>query len=367
MSDALYERYKDALRRGHVAALRGRQDAALAAYGEAAKLAPDRPLPLVGIGNVLAGMGKHSEALTAFDAALDRAPADEVALRGRADALVATGDRAGAADALDRLAAALDASGRPSEALDAARRALELAESRSRRAGVKAMVARITQSGPAGDPRVSETLSRALGILEDRVLGRHKSGGASTSEDVAAATEDGTATGPAADPGGAADEAAVLTAPTEANAGHADEPGAAATAPASQPEPAPEPEPEPAPPPFDPVAAMAAVEDAAASGAGPATRELALAASSRHRAAGQLHAALDVCYLALATSPADPGLHLTLAELYLDLGWRSIAVEKLVLLSRLAELGDDTDTRERLCAVVSARLPDEPALVSLCA
>ena len=57
MSDALYERYKDALRRGHVAALRGRQDAALTAYGEAAKLAPDRPLPLVSIGNVLAGLG----------------------------------------------------------------------------------------------------------------------------------------------------------------------------------------------------------------------------------------------------------------------------------------------------------------------
>ena len=48
MSDALYERYKEALRRGHVAALRGRDAAALEAYSEAARLAPDRALPLVG-------------------------------------------------------------------------------------------------------------------------------------------------------------------------------------------------------------------------------------------------------------------------------------------------------------------------------
>ena len=186
MSDALYERYKDALRRGHVAASRGRQDAALAAYGEAAKLAPDRSLPLVGIGNVLAGIGKHTEAVAAFDAALERVPADEAALRGRADSLVATGDRVRAAETLDRLAAALDANGRTPEALDVARRALELAESRSRRDGVKAMVARVSQSGTGGDPGVGETLSRALGILEDRVLGRnrHEAGAADLAEPV---------------------------------------------------------------------------------------------------------------------------------------------------------------------------------------
>ena len=330
MSDALYERYKEALRRGHVAALRGRQDAALAAYGEAAKLAPDRPLPLVGIGTVLAGLGKHPEALAAFDAALERAPADEGALRGRAEVLIATGDRVRAAETLDRLAAALDASDRPSDALDAARRALELAELRERRAGVKAMVARLTQSGPPGDPTVSETLSRALGILEDRVLGR---GRAAVSED-------------------ATDGAPTATAQAKAEPGIVEEPA---------------PPPEPEAPPFDPVAATAAVEDAAAAGDGEATRELALAAATGHRAAGQLYAAIDVCYLALATSPADGGLHLTLAELYLDLGWRSTAVDKLALLARLAELGDDTDTRDRLCTLVAARLPDDQRLTALCA
>jgi thioredoxin-like negative regulator of GroEL len=327
MSDALYERYKEALRRGHVAASRGRSEAALTAYGEAAKLAPDRPLPLVSIGNVLAGLGKNPEALAAFDAALERAPTDEAALRGRADIQIATGDRVGAAETLDRLAAALDASGRPSDALDAARRALELAESRSRRAGVKAMVARLSQAGAHGDPRLSETLSRAMGILEDRVLGRGPKAAPEPPTDMSA--EPAVAPEP---------EAAIEEVPAE-----------------------------PEPPPFDPVAATAAVEDAAASGDAIATRDLALAASTGHRAAGQLHAAIDVCYLALATSPADAGLHLTLAELYLDLGWRMIAVDKLVLLGRLAELGEDTETRTRLCAVVASRLPDDPALASLCA
>jgi len=335
MSDALYERYKDALRRGHVAALRGRQDAALGAYGEAAKLAPDRPLPLVGIGNVLAGLGKHPEALAAFDAALERAPTDEAALRGRADALVASGDRAGAADTLDRLASALDANGRPSDALDAARRALELAESRGRRAGVKSMVARLTQSAPPGDPTVSETLSRALGILEERVLGRGRGEASAATDGVAdAATE-------------------VEETPL----------GIAAVAQPAEPEP----EPVPAAPPFDPVAATAAVEDAAASGDAAATRELAEIATAGHLAAGQLYAAIDVCYLALATNPADPGLHLSLAGLYLDLGWRSTAADKLALLAQLAELDGDAATRTRLCAVVAERMADDPRLTALCA
>ena len=50
MSELLYEQYKDALRRGHVAALRGRLDVAAAAYREASTIAPDRALPYVGPG-----------------------------------------------------------------------------------------------------------------------------------------------------------------------------------------------------------------------------------------------------------------------------------------------------------------------------
>ena len=51
--EALYERYKSALRIGHVAAVRGRHEAAVAAYAEAAALAPDRPLPHASMGRAL--------------------------------------------------------------------------------------------------------------------------------------------------------------------------------------------------------------------------------------------------------------------------------------------------------------------------
>jgi hypothetical protein len=92
-----------------------------------------------------------------------------------------------------------------------------------------------------------------------------------------------------------------------------------------------------------------------------------LSAARAHRRAGRLAAALDACYLAIGLAPADPELHLLLTEIYLDRGWRSQAADKLVLLSRLAELDEDPATRERLCAIVAARLPDEPRVAELCA
>ena len=326
MSEALYERYKDALRRGHIAALRGRSEAALKAYGDAARLAPDRALPLIGVGTVLTKLGKHAEALTAFDSALERAPSDETALRGRADALAAVGDRVGAASTLDRLAGALDAANRHSDAMDAARRALELAESRSRRATVRSMVAKLTAE--ASDPAVAAALSLALGVLDGRVGGEPHAGEIVSRQNGAGGPD-----------------------------GHAPEP---------EPEPQPEPEPPPRPP-FDPAEAFAAVEDAAAGADPDVTRQLALVATVGHRAAGQPLAAIDVCYGALATSPADPGLHLALAEVYLDYGWRSAAAEKLALLARLADLADDPVTRQRVCEIAAARLPDEPRLAAICA
>ena len=279
----------------------------------------------MGIGNVLAGLGKHTEALAAFDAALERAPTDEAALRGRADVLVATGDRVRAAETLDRLAAALDASGRLAGGLDAARRALELAESRGRRDGVKAMVAE-RLPGRAWRSGRGEALVSAM-----RLLDRGRPPRASAVAEVRSASA---ATTRRRRPSGRRE-------PAEPDRRR-----------------------------------RAAVRSGRRHGRGRerrrrgdavATRELALAAAAGHRDAGQLHAAIDVCYQALATSPADPGLHLTLAELYLDLGWRTTAADKLVLLARLAELGDDGDTRTRLCAVVAARLPDEPRLATLCA
>ncbi len=120
-------------------------------------------------------------------------------------------------------------------------------------------------------------------------------------------------------------------------------------------------------PPFDPGLATERVEVAAAAGDPSATLELALEASTGHRLGGWQAAAIDACYLALAGNPADPALHLALAELYLDRGWRSIATEKLTLLARLSELTGDLATRARICEVASIRLPDEPRLAAICA
>ena len=75
---------------------------------------------------------------------------------------------------------------------------------------------------------------------------------------------------------------------------------------------------------------------------------------------------MDACYQALAILPSDPDIHLLLAELYLDRGWRGPAAEKLVLLGRLAQLTDDAETRTRLCELAGARFPDDARLSAVC-
>jgi tetratricopeptide (TPR) repeat protein len=318
MSEALYERYKEALRRGHVAAMRGHHAAAIEAYSEAARIAPDRALPLVSLGAILTKLGKTTEALATFDAALDRAPSDEAALRGRADVLLARGDRAGSAEALDRLALALDAAGRLPEATDAARQALELAESKSRRRSVMSMIERLRADD---DPRAATALGLALGVLEGRALDPADGLVARDAQDESAPDRDESE----ADAEGIA---------------HAAEP-------------------------FDATDATAQVEAAAEAGDPDLTVTVALAAAAGHRAAGGVGAAIDACYLALGVSPTEPRLHLALAELYLDRGWRPLAVDKLVLLRRLAELSDDATTLEAVAGISASRLGDEPRLASV--
>ena len=314
MSEVLYEQYKDALRRGHMAALRGRLDAAAAAYREAARIAPDRALPHVGLGGVLTRLGRSDEALAAYDAALERAPSDEGAMHGRADVLAAVGRRSEAADTLDRLAINLEREGRLADACDVARRALELAESRGRRQQVGALVARLRAAAP-GDTAAADALERALGVL-DSVPGL---------EPLPAAA-DGT------DP---TDVAAPVV-----------------------------PQPPAAP---DPTLLTLALEESLEAGDLEEARRRALVAAIGHREVGQFHAAMDACYEALAILPSDPDIHLLLAELYLDRGWRGPAADKLVLLGRLSQLTGDGTTRGRLCYLAAARFPDDPRLAAVCA
>ncbi len=91
MSDPVSIRYKDALRRGHLAVVKGRPREAIGHYQEAAELVPDRPLPFVAIGNIYLRMQEPKAALKVFDQALERSPSDVEAMKGKAAALAAGG------------------------------------------------------------------------------------------------------------------------------------------------------------------------------------------------------------------------------------------------------------------------------------
>ena len=343
---SLYERYKDALRRGHVAALRGRNEAAVDAYGEAASIAPDRALPHASIGGILAKMDRLDDAVAAYDRALALAQRDENALRGLADVQLRTGRRTDAAATLDRLADSLDAAGRLADATDAARRALELAESRARRRQVEGFASRL-RTASSGDEGAQRALDQALRLLEP--AGPVDDDGAASDESEGAPERVGESDRGEAGP--AAEIGAEPESPSET---------------AAEAETVPEPEPVPEPAGLG-IALGAAAEAALHAGDFAAAHDGLLAAARAHRRAGRLSAALDACYLAIGLDPSDPDLHLLLTELYLDRGWRSQAVEKLLLLGRLADLDGNRAVRDRLCVLVTERLADEPRVADLCA
>jgi Tfp pilus assembly protein PilF len=402
-TNSLYERYKDALRRGHVASLRGKHEAAIGAYSEAAGIAPDRALPHTAIGGILVKMGRPADAMVSYGRALALAPRDEGALRGQADLLAAAGRRVEAAELLDRLADVLDASGRLADASDAARRALELAESRERRRQVEAYAARLQAS--SGDDAAARALAQVLRVLEPPVTAAPAAVAAGTvlAESSGDAIAEAAAAEPATGPESAVETTAEPSEEPQVAAPVESEPESSVAAGAGEPEPGLEvaataagaeavaeaepdvvaepaaatdetigpeaeavaaEEPEPV---VDPFEVGRAAEEALARGDADTAREGLLVAAAAHRREGRSFAAIDACYLALAVAPADVDLHLLLTELYLERGWRGPAVEKLLLLGRLAELADDSLTRERLCAIASSELPDEPRLADLCA
>jgi tetratricopeptide (TPR) repeat protein len=335
MSDVPYERYKEALRVGHVAALHGRLEDALVAYDEAALVAPDRALPLTSRASVLVRLGRLDEALDAYGAALGLAPRDESALGGRADALIRAGRPAEAAGALDLLAEIQAVSGRLPEACDTARRALELAESRARRRHL-ADLTELVRDSPGSEAEAA--LARAMRVLEEPV-------------GLPAATSALPDSGPAQ---------------AEAEAG----PGRDDTGPSAEAAPL-----EPAagrPPrvelvPVDVAAASARLEAAMASDDPDARIRTIVAVSRELAAAGLDEAALDAADSALGLAPDDPDLHLVLVELYVARGWQTLAGDKLLLLGRLVELTGDAGVRDRLCAAATRLLPDDSRLAGLCA
>ncbi|MHB8892761.1 MAG: hypothetical protein ACYC65_12035 [Candidatus Limnocylindrales bacterium] len=322
--EALYERYKDALKRGHVASLRGRLEEALTAYAEAASIAPERSTPHTSAGTALLRRKRAADALRHYTVALRLTARDEAALLGRAQALAALERRPEAADAFDTLAESRAAAGKLADAVDAARRGLELAEGRDRRRTLERLIARLRASEPDEPGRVA--LERALLVLD----------------------------GPAV---------AHLEAPSNGIGATPPAPGA------DEPEPAPaddedaaaEPEPERLVPyrraldrdlDLDADAttlALRAEEAVDAGDAGPALERL-LDLAAAYRRDGHIDGALDACYLALSIDPDDTGLHLALVELYDERGWASVAAEKLGLVEALVDLDGGADAIGRVAA-----------------
>lgn len=330
MTEILYERYKDALRRGHVNALRGRTDEAIGAYAEAISLAPDRPLAHISRAGVLVKVGRFHEALAGYERALRLAPHDPAALGGRAESLARLGRRTDAAEAFDVLSELHEAAGRTAEACDTARRALEQAESKSRRRHIEQLT-RILRDA-VGDKAAEQALARALLVLE---------------ETTPALPRLHLTPAPAEDLPGAGT--------ADSDYGRIDRAGAAGH------------EPEAVPAPVDARALTLEAEAALDAGDNAAARDLLLAAAAAHRSAGRFAAALDACYGALAVAPSDTGLHLALVDVYLARGWRALAAEKLILLGHLIALDDDAAGRAQLCSVIAARFSDDPRLTAICA
>jgi tetratricopeptide (TPR) repeat protein len=404
MTDDLYERYKEALRTGHVSVLRGSLEEALTAYRLAADIAPSRALPHTSLGGVYMRLGHLEDALTEFAAAVARSPHDEGALLGQAEALTAAGMRSDAAGALDHVAEIQEAAGRLPEAADTLRRAVELDEAPGRIRHQRALLREIRFS--AGDHAAEQLLARALRLREEPGVDALRPGA-----------------GPAFVAGQrAAAMPTISSVPERAYREFEREPVAmrepvAAAAPvfsallALQPEPEPpaaeavaaDPEPVPVTASAVPAVAvsgerpsvgvmdgvdanpvlpgliaesdhqptgdelLAAAEAADLAGDLTALRSLLLWTARAYAREGRFEAALDATHRLLQRAPSDVDAHLVLVELYVARSWDGLAAEKLRLLGRLAELNNDEETRQRLCAAATRAFPQDPSLEHLCA
>jgi len=305
MTETLFERYKEALRTGHVAVLRGRLEDAAVAYREAISITADRAVPRTALGSVQLRLGDPQGALDAFDGALALEPDDDASLAGKAQALVVLRRAADAALTYDQLAGIRAAQARLADAAEAARRALAIEPTDERRERHARLVEDLRAT--AGEAVAEGAAARASAERPD--LGP-----------------------PGAEAGAAADAAAGV-----------DE------APATAAEPRP-----------DPEALILALEEAAARGDTGSAAAAALGAARGHREAGRMAAAFDACLLGIGVQPGDVDLHLLLADLAVDHGWTGQAGEAYRQLIRLADLDGDAAAADLVRRTAAARLPDDP-------
>jgi tetratricopeptide (TPR) repeat protein len=420
MSDDLYERYKEALRTGHVAVLRGALDEALAAYKLAAETAPSRALPHTSLGGVYIRLGRLDEALTEFAAAVARSPHDEGALLGQAEALTAAGMRNDAAAALDHVAEIQEAAGRLPEAADTLRRAVELEEAPDRIRRQRALLREIRFA--AGDHAAEQLLARALRLREEPGAAPRPAAGATQTTGAGAAAlpasqHDDTPEPPyivarAFEPARVQPEpAAAMAAPEPiAEASHFESEQAPGETPAveiaaaatSEPEPeaqrvaaAAQPVDRPSAerpavgvmdgvdgPPLVPAIAgsrasesehqptgdelLAAAEAADLAGDNTALRSLLVWTARAYAREGRFEAGLDATHRLLQRYPGDVDAHLVLVELYVARSWDGLAADKLRLLGRLADLDKDQEAKARIGAAATRAFPNDPSMQELC-
>ena len=304
MPDPIFERYKEALKAGHVAVLRGRSDEAIAHYREAADIAPDRPLPHTSLGGVLVREGRLDEALAAYARALGRAPRDEAALSGRAEALLAAGRGAEAAEILERLADVQAKTDRRPEALATLRRAVALESSRGRRRRIKELEAIDAPPRPVRT-RITSRLPRPR-------------------RPVAAA------------------------APAAAEAGEAAAVESVIAAPAAP----------------DPETLLAAADALLDDDLRVEAAEAYAMAAAAFQRIDEPAAAFDACQRGLEAAPGSAIVHVELARLYLARGWRDRAADKLLLLDRLMLVADDEPGHQAAVALGQTALADEPRIAA---
>jgi hypothetical protein len=227
MPDPIFERYKEALRAGHVAALRGRPDDALLQYRSAAAIAPDRALPHVGMAEVLLRTGRLDEALAACTVALRLAPHDESVLELAGRVHETAGRGTDASIHLDRVVDLREKQGRTGDALAAATRAHAADPTNARRDRVAALTAvveadRARLSNPAWAPDAADAAGPARIAGDEAAVASRPAGppAAAASAPAAAAPvgDPGRAEGGRRDTGGRLATTVQATAPGEAAA-----------------------------------------------------------------------------------------------------------------------------------------------------